>query len=90
LIQIPTELPNLVRFNAIVLKACRKVPFKRFKSAEHMMSAILAFQFTVSEARKKETRRFRANLVGILGGVVAGIVIALLFWRIYWLWTHHP
>jgi serine/threonine protein kinase len=80
---------ELVQFNKIVLKACRTVPFKRFKSAEQMMSAILSFQFGVSEARKEEAHRFRANIVGIIGGVVAASVFALAVWRTIWLLKHH-
>jgi serine/threonine protein kinase len=80
---------ELVQFNKIVLKACRTVPFKRFKSAEQMMSAILSFQFSASNARKEEIHRFRANIVGIIGGVVAASVIALAVWRMVWLWKHH-
>jgi len=83
-----SEDRDLVEFNAIVLKACRKVPFKRFKSAEQMMSAILSFQFSVSEARKKETRRFRSAIVGIFGAIVAAAVIGLLVWRMVWLVQH--
>ena len=93
--ELPSDLGTgpedreLVQFNKIVLKACRTVPVRRFKSAEHMMSAILNFQFSASEARKVETHRFRANIVGIIGGVVAGSLIALAVWRIVWLWQHH-
>jgi serine/threonine protein kinase len=84
-----SEDRNLVEFNKIILKACRKVPFRRFKSAEHMMSAMLTFQFSVSEARKRETRRFRGLIVGIIGGTVAAGVVALLLWRMRWLAGHH-
>jgi serine/threonine protein kinase len=79
---------ELVQFNKIVLKACRTAPVKRFKSAEQLMSALLSFQFSASEARKKETHLFRANLVGIIGAVVAASVIAILVWRLVWLLTH--
>jgi hypothetical protein len=72
-----------------VLKACRTVPFKRFKSAEQMMSAILSFQFSVSEARKVEISRSRANIVGIVGGGVAASVVAFAVWRTVWLLKHH-
>ena len=81
---------ELVQFNKIVLKACRTVPVKRFKSAEQMMSAILSFQFSASAARKEEIHRFRSNIVGIIGGIVAGGVTALAVWRVIWLLTHHP
>lgn len=84
-----SEDRDLVQFNKIVLKACRKVPFKRFKSAEQMMQAILSFQFSVSEAREKEKRRFRASLVGIFGIVVAATVIGLLLWRMFLLLKQH-
>lgn len=80
-----SEDRNLVQFNAIVLKACRKVPFKRFKSAEQMMSTILSFQFSASEARKKETNRFREKLVGIAGALIVAGGLALLVWRLVWL-----
>lgn len=80
-----SEDRNLVQFNNIVIKACRQVPFKRFKSAEQMMSALLSFQFSVSEARKKETSRFWERLVGILGALVVAGGLALLIWRLVWL-----
>ena len=80
---------ELVQFNKIVLKACRTVPVKRFKSAEQMMSAILSFQFSASESRKEEVHRVRANIIGIIGGLVAGSLIALAVWRAVWLFKHH-
>lgn len=79
---------DLVHFNKIVLKACRTVPFKRFQSAEQMMTAILSFQFGASEARKEETRRYRARAVGVVGGLVAAGVLVLLLWRMIWLLQH--
>ena len=80
---------ELVQFNKILLKACRTVPFKRFKSAEQMMSTILSFQFSVSEARKEEIHRSRAKIVGIVGGTVAAGVVALVVWRTIWLLKHN-
>lgn len=79
---------ELVQFNKIVLKACRRVPVKRFKSAEQMMSALLSFHFSAGEARRHETHRFRGKIVGIIGAVVAASVIGLLVWRMVWLLKH--
>lgn len=79
---------ELVQFNKIVLKACRTVPVKRFKSAEQMRSALLSFHFSAGEARRRETRRFRRKIVGIIGAVVAASVIGLLVWRMFWLFKH--
>jgi eukaryotic-like serine/threonine-protein kinase len=88
-LETSSEDRDLVQFNRIILKACRKVPFRRFKSAEHMMQAILSFQFSVSEARKRETRRFRAITVGTFGAAIAAGVLGLLIWRMVWLLNHN-
>ena len=92
--ELPSDLGTgpedreLIQFNKIVLKACRTAPVKRFKSAEAMMSAILSFQFTESAARKEEFHRSLANIIGIIGGVVAGSLIVLAVWRAVWLLNH--
>jgi serine/threonine protein kinase len=80
---------ELVEFNKIVLKACRKVPFKRFKSAEHMMSAILNFQFEVREAGRRVSSRVPSLVVGLLGAIAGAAVLALLVWRMIWLLKNH-
>lgn len=82
------EDQDLVQFNKIVLKACRTVPFKRFKSAEHMMTAILSFQFGANEARKQETLRFRSKIFSLAGALVAASLLVLLVWRLIWLLKH--
>ncbi|MDB6065114.1 MAG: serine/threonine protein kinase [Pedosphaera sp.] len=83
-----SEDRDLVHFNKIVLKACRTVPFKRFKSAEQMMAAILSFQFGASEARQAEIRRYRARAAGLAGAMVGASVLGLLLWRMIWLLKH--
>ncbi len=88
-----SEDRDLVHFNKIVVKACRRFPFQRFKSAEHMMSAILSFQFTVSEARERERKiaklRFPTRSIGLIGAVIALGVLAALIWRMVWLMRNH-
>jgi serine/threonine protein kinase len=79
---------DLIGFNRIVLHACRTIPHRRFKSAEQMMSAILAFQFSVGAARKKRTRRFQVNAVSLIGAIAAAGILALIVWRLVWLLWH--
>ncbi len=84
-----TEDRELVEFNKIVLKACRKVPFKRFKSAEHMMSAILSFQFDVRDAEVRARSRIPSLVAGTLGFLAAAGVLWLVISRMAWLLKHH-
>jgi serine/threonine protein kinase len=63
---------DLLRFNKIVLRACRTKPVRRFRSAEELMTALLSFQFATSELHREEKYRFWGRVVGI-GGLLAGL-----------------
>ena len=58
---------DLIRFNKIVLRACRTQPVRRFHSAEELLSALLSFQFATSELHRKEARQFWSRVVGFSG-----------------------
>jgi serine/threonine protein kinase len=58
---------DLIRFNKIVLRACRTQPVQRFRSAEDLLTALLSFQFTTSELHHEEARQFWSRVVGYSG-----------------------
>lgn len=63
---------DLIRFNKIVLHACRANPVRRFRTAEELLNALLSFQFATSELHRRQARRFWGRLVG-LGGLLVGL-----------------
>lgn len=63
---------DLLRFNKIVIRACRTRPVRRFRSAEELMTALLSFQFATSELHREEKYRFWSRVIGI-GGLSAGL-----------------
>lgn len=89
--ELPADLEDsaedrdLIQFSKIVLDACRAIPGERFKSAEQLMSAVLAFQFSTGEARKEKARHLWINAIGVIGALVAAGVFATMLWRLYWL-----
>jgi eukaryotic-like serine/threonine-protein kinase len=94
--ELPTQLGDsaeerdLVKFNKIVVKACRANSQQRFKSAEEMLNALLAFQFSTDDPEKEKVREKSIRIIGISGLVVAVGVITTLIWRLIWLLTHRP
>jgi serine/threonine protein kinase len=68
---------DLLRFNKIVLRACRTKLSQRFRSAEELMSALLSFQFASSELHRKERYRIWSRVVGI-GGLLVGLAFLIL------------
>ena len=71
---------DLIRFNKIVLKACRTKPVRRFRSAEELLTALLSFQFATSELRREESYRFWSRWIGV-GGLLVGVVFLTLCFR---------
>ncbi len=70
---------DLMRFNKIVLHACRTNPVRRFRSAEELLTALLSFQFATGELRRGEARQLWARVAGLLVGL--GFV-SLCVWRL--------
>ena len=58
---------DLIRFNKIVLRACRTRPVRRFRSAEELLTALLSFQVATSELHREEALRSWSRLVGLAG-----------------------
>lgn len=79
---------DLVRFNKIVLKACRADAGRRYQSAEELLSALVSFQFSNNDRRKEKTRRRLLTFVSVGGLLLAAIVVALAIWRFIWLLKH--
>jgi serine/threonine protein kinase len=79
---------DLIRFNKIVLKACRQNPLKRYSSADEMLTALLAFQFSPRSLRQEKRLHTAARLMGIAGVLVGAVVIFFLVRRIVWLLNH--
>ncbi len=92
--ELPVDLGNataandLIRFNRIVLKACRANPRLRYRDAEEMMSALLAFQFGEPLPRPLEIMESFDSWIRIIGLLIAIGVIMFLIWRILWFLLH--
>ena len=79
------ETRDLLLLNKIILKACRVKTRHRYESAEEMMLALLAFQFSKETLRQQENSRLFSKIFAVVGAVaVLGVIIGFL-WRISWL-----
>jgi eukaryotic-like serine/threonine-protein kinase len=81
---------DLVRFNKIVLNACRADPARRYQSADEMMTALLTFQFSKHNPRKENARERLVKIIGIAGVIFGFGVIIGLVWRLVWILNHTP
>ena len=92
--ELPSDLGNtttardVVRFNKIVLNACRTNPRLRYRDAEEMMSALLAFQFSQRDPHAERLRQNAVSVMTIFGLLVAMGVITFLIWKIAWFLLH--
>jgi serine/threonine protein kinase len=76
----PADAQDLIRFNKIVLKACRANPRLRYREAQEMLGDLLAFQFGQRGLFEEKVQRNISKLlvnVGLLAAV--GIVCLLIF-----------
>jgi serine/threonine protein kinase len=81
---------DLIRFNKIVLNACRTDPRRRYRSADEMLTDLLAFQFSHGNPRVEKARQRLIQAISIGGLIVAlGVIIGML-WRLIWLLKHTP
>jgi serine/threonine protein kinase len=94
--ELPADLKDcpedrdLIRFNKIVVRACRSRPVRRYRSAEELLTALLSFQFTTSELRREDSRRFWNWMVGGAGLVAAiGFVAFGVRRLLHFLLQHH-
>jgi serine/threonine protein kinase len=93
---LPTPLEDsaegrdLVHFNKIVLDACRADPRRRYKSADEMMTALLAFQFSHYDPRIENAREWLIRAISTAGPYIGFCVIVGMLWRLIWLLKHPP
>ena len=82
---------DLVQFNKIVLSACRADPRERFKSADEMIIALLAFQFSHYNPRLEHAWGRLLRAISVAGPYIGFVVIVGMLWRLIWLLkhTHH-
>lgn len=79
---------DLVQFNKIVLNACRTNPRQRYKSADELMIALLAFQFSHHHPRLEHTRERLIRAISVAGPYVGFGVLVGMLWRLIWLLKH--
>jgi serine/threonine protein kinase len=79
---------DLIQFNKIVLNACRTNPRLRYKSADEMMTALLAFQFCRHDPRTEKILQTSAKIIAIVGAVIGAGIVIILIWRVIWLLKH--
>ena len=84
----PADARELVRFNKIVLKACRANPRLRYREAEEMMSDLLSFQFGHRGLFEEGRARSISKLMGILGLLVAAGIVSFLIFHLALLLLH--
>lgn len=75
------EARNFVRFNKIILKACRADPRQRYESAEDLMNALRGFRFSIHNPRLERIYQRVVFGVTILGLIAAACVYVDLIWR---------
>jgi eukaryotic-like serine/threonine-protein kinase len=83
------ESRDLIHFNKIVLDACRTNPYARYKSADELMIALLAFQFSHYNPRVEEVRERLIRIISKAGPYIGFAVIVGMLWRLIWLLTHN-
>jgi serine/threonine protein kinase len=76
---------DLVKFVRLVIETCRANPRRRCQSAEELLTALLAFEFSTQSPRRVKTQRFAARAVTWFGLSVAACVIAYILWRLIWI-----
>jgi serine/threonine protein kinase len=81
---------DLVHFNKIVLDACRTDPRQRYKSADEMMTVLLAFQFSHYDPRIENARQRLIRAISVAGPYIGFCVIVGMLWRLIWLLKHAP
>ncbi len=92
--ELPANLSNtkqdcdLLRFNRIVLKACRANPWSRFKSADDLLLALLSFQFGIEDPRRQILYKRLIKIAGIIGVLVIFGVCVASVWHLIWLIKH--
>ena len=79
------ETRDLILLNKIILKACRVKAWQRYKTAEEMMLALLAFQFNKAALRNKENTELLTKVFAIIGALAALAVFGGAIWRFIWL-----
>jgi hypothetical protein len=79
---------DLVHFNKIVLDACRADPRQRYKSADEMMTVLLAFQFSHYDPRLENARQRLIWAISTAGPYIGFCVIVGMLWRLIWLLKH--
>jgi serine/threonine protein kinase len=79
---------DLLRFNRIVLKACRANPWARYRSADDLLLALLSFQFGIRNPRREILYRRLVKIAGIVGGLVIFGVSVAAIWHLIWLIKH--
>ena len=93
--ELPTDLCNtnnadrdLVRFNKIVVKACRSDIRQRYAGADDLRDALNAFQFSDRDPDLERRQRRMTVAIGIIGALIAlGVVVGLVR-RLFWLLQH--
>ena len=79
---------DLIQFNKIVVKACRADPWQRYKSADELMTTLLAFQFSHYHRRPDPARQRLVRAISVVGLLVGFCVIVGMLWRFIWLLRH--
>jgi serine/threonine protein kinase len=79
---LPAEARDLVKFNQIVVKACRTNPRLRYRDAGELMNDLLGFQFHHPTPFESENVKIYAGWLGLVGLLVAIAVILFLLWRL--------
>jgi serine/threonine protein kinase len=92
--ELPADLGNaaatrdLVLFNKLILDACRTNPRERYRDADEMMSALLAFQFCPRDPRREKINQTVIGMIIYLGLLFATGVVTFMIWRILRLLRH--
>ncbi len=90
-LQDNAEGRDVIQFNKIVLNACRSSLRQRYRSADELMMALLAFKFSHYRPRLEHTRDRLIRVFSTVAPYTIFLIVILMLWRLFWLLRHpHP
>jgi serine/threonine protein kinase len=84
----PVEARELIRFNKIVVKACRANPRLRYRDAGDMMSDLLAFKFSPDTPLESESLSSFATWASLAALLLTLAAALYVLWQLIRWWSH--
>lgn len=85
------ESRDVIQFNKIVLNACRTSLRQRYQSADELMMALLAFNFSHYHPRFERARDRCVRIFSVAAPYIIFLIVGLMLWHLIRLLKHpHP